>query len=287
MYVYDTLQCALAEGVLTVTINNPPCNVMTVALYRDLVNFTKDVADDNEVRVIVLESADPDFFIAHFDIELLLQTDINVPAVKRTELNGFHAMCHRLATMPKVSIVKMAGRAGGGGNEFAACADMRFGLRNRTKVNQMEVALGILPGGSGTQMLPRLVGRGRAMEIVLGSDDIDAQTLCDWGYLNRVFDNQLALDTHVDQLARRIASFPPEAVALCKQSVNNAELELEAGLVEEAYLFQQTLRAPGAFRNMQRALALGAQTREGELRMGELCAELGQLTRELNDQQPK
>ena len=136
--------------------------------------------------------------------------------------------------------------------------------------------MGILPGGTGTQRLPRLVGRGRAMEICLGSNDIDAETAEAWGYLNRIFDDRLELDGFVDDLVRRISAWPIEAIALCKASINNAEMHWEEGVLEEAYLFQQTLRTEGAQENMRKAMAMGLQTREGELRMGELCQEFGE-----------
>ena len=152
---------------------------------------------------------------------------------------------------------------------------MRFGVKGKTIVNQMEVPLGILPGGTGTQRLPRLVGRGRAMEIVLGGDDLDAETAERWGYLNRIFAAD-EIDGWVRALAERIASFPVEAVRLAKESVNGAEQPLEEGLRDEAYLFQRLLRTDGAQRNMRRFLEIGGQTREGELRVGELGGELGQ-----------
>lgn len=275
-YQYDTLLIDINDRILTVTINNPPVNVMTFALFSDLKDLTIEAEKDDSISVVVFQSADPDFFIAHFDVEAILGFPIDSPAERGNELSDFHLMCERVRLMPKATIVKMAGRAGGGGNEFAASCDMRFGLRGKTVINQMEVALGILPGGTGTQRLPRLVGRGRAMEICLGSDDIDAETAEQWGYLNRVFDSQRDLDRFVDDLAKRIASFPKEAVALCKASINNAELPLGEGLLEEAYLFQQTLRTEGAQKNMRAAMAGGLQTRGGELRMGELCQEFSE-----------
>ena len=170
----------------------------------------------------MFQSANPDFFIAHFDVEALLQFPIDQPAKREEQPNEFHQMCERVRTMPKATIAKIAGRVGGGGSEFAASCDMRFGAIGVTKVNQMEVGLGILPGGTGTQRLPRLVGRGRALEIILGSDDLDAVTAERWGYLNRAL-QPMELDTFVDNLALRIASFPPEAVAHAKRSVLNAE----------------------------------------------------------------
>jgi len=244
---------------------------MTLPLYQDLVSVTEEVAHDERIKVVVFESADPDFFIAHFDVEMILTFPIDQEPVKSESLSAFHLMCERVRTMPKATLVNMAGRAGGGGNEFAASCDMRFGVKNKTIINQMEVPLGILPGGSGTQRLPRLVGRGRALEICLGGDDIDAQTCAEWGYLNRIFDSTEDMGRFVDRLAYRIAKWPSEAIALCKQSLNNAELPIEAGLLEEAHLFQQTLRTEGAQENMRRALQNGLQTREGELRMGDLA----------------
>ena len=275
-YDYQTLQIKNNQGVLTATINNPPVNVMTDALYMDLVGFTSEVEQDASVKVVVFQSADPDFFIAHFDVETILKFETDAPAEKSLEFSDFHLLCERVRTMPKATIVKMAGRAGGGGNEFASSCDMRFGLKGKTIINQMEVALGILPGGTGTQRLPRLVGRGRAMEICLGSDDIDAETAAQWGYLNRVFDSENELDDFVDSLSKRIACWPAEAIALCKASINNAEMPLSEGLLEEAFLFQKTLRTEGAQQNMRKAMAMGLQTREGELRMGALCYEFAQ-----------
>lgn len=273
MSEYQTLSLSHDRGVCHVTISNPPVNVMTAELYQDLVAVTEALEMDDTIKVVVFQSADPDFFIAHFDVSLILTFPADGPAEKATKLSPFHEMCERVRTMPKATIVKMAGRAGGGGNEFAASCDMRFGVKGKTMINQMEVPLGILPGGSGTQRLPRLVGRGRAMEICLGGDDIDAQTCEAWGYLNRIFSSVEEMSDFVDALAARIASWPAEAIALCKASINNAELPIMEGLLEEAYLFQQTLRTEGAQTNMRRAMAAGLQTREGESRMGRLALE--------------
>jgi enoyl-CoA hydratase/carnithine racemase len=266
-YDYQTISVRLDAGVLVATIKNPPVNVMTLPLYQDLVAFTAAVAVDEEVKVVVMQSADPDFFIAHFDLEAILSFPIDQPAMKATELSPFHGMCELMRTMNKPTIAKLAGRVGGGGNEFAASCDMRFGVKDRTVINQMEVPLGILPGGGGTQHLPRLIGRNRAMEVILGAEDLDAVTAERWGYLNRIFETPQAMDDFVDRLARRIASWPSGAVALAKASVVNAEPAMREGLLEEAFLFQQTLRLPEAHANMQAALLMGAQTRAGESRI--------------------
>jgi len=275
---FKTVQSVLDEGVLTATISNPPINVMTRELFVDLIALFKEVAEDTEVRVLVLESADPDFFIAHFDIEAILQTPVDQPAQKAEELNIFHQMCETVRTMPKPTIAKINGRVGGGGNELCSNFDMRYGVYGKTIINQMEVPLGILPGGTGTQRLPLLVGRSRAMEIILGGDDLDAETAEKWGYLNRAFKTAAAMDAFVDNLSQRMALWPVEAIALAKQSVLGAEASPIEGMLEEAYCFQQTLRTKSAQESMALALANGAQTRAGELRINELCREL-QLAR--------
>ena len=275
VYAYQTLEVTQRVSVVEVTINNPPLNVMTLQLYSDLVEFTEKVEHDDSVKVIIFQSANPDFFIAHFDVEAILEFPTDSPAKRSEKLSDFHLMCERVRTMPKATIAKIAGRAGGGGNEFAASCDMRFGLLEKTIINQMEVALGILPGGTGTQSLPRLIGRGRAMEVCLGCDDLDAKTAESWGYLNRAFNSKSKLDEFIKNLADRISSWPIEAISRCKASINNSETSWQDGLVEEAFLFQETLRTKTAQTNMRTALNLGLQTFDGETNMGQLCLEFG------------
>ncbi len=274
-YDFALVRVEIDGGVAFATIDNPPINLFSVPLALEIARFGEEVAADPDVRAVVLQSANPEFFIAHFDVEAILGFPIDAPAAREGELHWFHQMCERFRTMPKATIAKIAGRVGGGGSELCESLDMRFGALGRTVINQMEVGLGILPGGTGTQRLPRLLGRGRALEVVLGSDDLDAATAERWGYLNRALPHA-ELDGFVERLARRIASFPAEAIALAKASVNAAdELPLREGLVEEAYRFQQTLRIPEAQRRMRRFLEIGGQTRDGELRVGELVTKLG------------
>jgi enoyl-CoA hydratase/carnithine racemase len=272
-YQYQLLDVAVNGRVATVTINNPPINIITPALYQELATLVAELQNDDDLTVVVFKSADADFFIAHYDVSNILEFPTDGEAERSLELNDFHIMCERVRTMNKVTIAQIEGRVGGGGSEFAASMDMRFGVVGKTVVNQMEVPLGILPGGTGTQRLPRLVGRGRAMEIVLGADDLDAETAERWGYLNRIYAAG-DIDANVTALAERIASFPVEAVRLAKASVTAAELPLQQGLQEEAYLFQRLLRTDSAQHNMQRFMEMGGQTREGELRVGELSRQI-------------
>ena len=271
---YERLQVEIDGGVAFATIDNPPINVMTLELFADLLRFGSEVAADEAVRAVVLRSNNPEFFIAHFDVEAILAFPIDAPAARaeRVEDNPFHAMCETYRSMPKPTIVELAGRVGGGGSELISSCDMRFGALGKAVINQPEVAIGILPGGSGTQRLHRLMGRGRALEVILGCDDLDAETAERWGYLNRALPAD-ELRGFVERLARRIATFPPEAVALAKQSVDAAEPRRE-GLLEEGYLFQRLLRTDDAQAAMTRFMQAGGQTREGELRLAELCEEV-------------
>ncbi|MCC5885630.1 MAG: enoyl-CoA hydratase/isomerase family protein [Gammaproteobacteria bacterium] len=274
-YAYQLIHIEIDQGVCFATIDNPPINLITRELYGELAEFSKEVAADEGVRVMVLKSADPDFFLAHFDVETILRFLTDTPAQRLPDLNDYHLMCERFRTMPKATICQIEGRVGGGGSELAMACDMRFGVKKRTRICQMEVPLGILPGGTGTQHLPRLVGRGRALEVILGGDDLDAKTACQWGYLNRIFKRR-EIAPFVTNLAYRIASFPAEAIRRAKAAVDAAELSLHEGMVEEAYQFQELLRSSSAQRNMRRFLEIGGQTREGELEVGRLGRRLGE-----------
>jgi enoyl-CoA hydratase/carnithine racemase len=274
-YDYQLLKVEISNRVATVTIDNPPINLVSVELYGEMLALSGELKADPDLTVVVLKSADPDFFLAHFDVAAILAFPTDTEAQRDTEPNPYHVMCERFRTMDKVTIAQIEGRVGGGGSELAASLDMRFGVRGKTKINQMEVPLGILPGGTGTQRLPRLVGRGRALEIVLGGDDLDAETAERWGYLNRIFEAD-EIEGFVSGLASRIASFPADAVRLAKEAVVGAEQPLPEGLADEAYLFQRLLRTDGAQTNMRKFLEIGGQTREGELEMGELCRKLGE-----------
>ena len=270
---FQLLAVEVTSRVATVTIDNPPINIITLALYAELTQLVEELQRDPDLSVVVFKSANPDFFLAHFDVEAILQFPTEGDAERSSEPNPFHLLCERLRTMNKVTIAQIEGRVGGGGSELVASMDMRFGVIGKTIVNQMEVPLGILPGGSGTQRLPRLVGRGRAMEIVLGGEDLDAETAERWGYLNRIY-AAADIDQAVSDLAQRIGRFPQPAVRLAKASVNAAELPLAQGLSEEAYLFARTIRTAEAQTAMTKFMAMGGQTREGEMRVADLVDEV-------------
>ena len=270
---YRCLRVRLDRGVAFVTIDHPPINLLDLALMRELDALGKELEVDDAVRAVVFDSADPDFFIAHADVALIERLPTDVP--KPTTLGFFHAMVERFRTMPKATIGKIEGRARGGGSELLLSLDLRFGALGRAVLAQPEVALGILPGGSGTQRLPRLIGRARALEVILGCDDIPADLAERWGYLNRALP-PAELGPFVERLAVRIASFPAEAIALAKAAVDAAELPTPQGLLEEADAFNRTLGTSAARRRMGRFLELGGQTRAVELDLGRLVERLAE-----------
>ena len=273
-YDFKLLAVECDDRVATVTIDNPPANIITMELLLELDTLSSRLKADPTLSVVLMRSADPDFFLAHFDVAAILDRPTGFEPQRDAQLKAFHVLCERFRTMNKVIIAQIEGRVGGGGSELSASFDMRFGVRGKTKINQMEVPLGIIPGGTGTQRMPRLLGRGRALELILSGDDLDAETAERWGYLNRIFEPE-QIGPFVSKLAKRIASFPLPAVRQAKLAVNQAERPWTEGLTEEAYLFEQLLRTNEAQRNMQRFLEIGGQTRNGELRINELCAELG------------
>ncbi|KAF0965651.1 enoyl-CoA hydratase/isomerase family protein [Rhodococcus sp. T7] len=261
------------QGVAVAVLDAPPANVLTRELFRQLRLLCRWVDESDEIRVVVFRSADPDFFIAHYDVGLIEAAIPHLPESDAAEPTLFHAMCERVRTMSTISIAEIAGRVGGGGVEFGAACDMRFGAMSAV-LNQPEIALGIIPGGGGTQYLPRLIGQARTLELVVGASDLDAGTAEAWGYFNRILPEH-ELTEHVDALARRIARFSPAAVASAKRSVRNAEtMSVGDGLIEEARLFGDLLRRSGAGEVLRRFLADGGQTREGELRLPQLLERL-------------
>jgi enoyl-CoA hydratase/carnithine racemase len=269
---YECLKIRLDRGVAFVTIDHPPINLFDLELMQEMNRVGLELETDPEVRVVVFDSANPEFFIAHADVTLIQALGTEVPP-KSSELGLFHAMVDRFRTMPKATIAKIEGRARGGGSEFVLSCDMRFAALGKAYFAQPEVAIGIIPGGSGTQRLPRLLGRGRALEVILGCEDIPADLAERYGYINRALPPE-ELGMFVERLAYRIASFPAEAIALAKASVAAAELPIREGLLEEAHLFNQSVATKAAQERMAKFMELGGQTRETELNLDSLVEKL-------------
>ncbi len=260
-----TLHVAVASGVATVTIDHAPINLLDAAMMIDLVNLEAALRVDETVRVVVFRSADAEFFIAHADLELIRALP-RTPQPEPTELGFFHSLLERIRTLPQLTIAEIDGIARGGGSEFALSLDLRF-ASTRSTFAQPEVALGIIPGGGGTQRLGRFAGRARALEIALGCDDFDAVTAAQYGWINRALPDA-ELRPFVDRLAARVASYPPHAVRAAKRAVDAAAGPFEPGLLAEQREWNTTMTDPVLDTRFDAALAAGLQTRAGELDLG-------------------
>src|SRR5271170_1014635 len=261
-----------STGYWRVTFSNPPINLQDPDTIIELQQLVGLIESNDALRVVVLDSAHPDFFINHYDVSRAAETPV---APGPTGLPAFIDTTVRLAAVPVVTIGKIRGRNRGGGAEAALAFDLRFASREKAVFGQPEVGAGMFPGGGALERLPLLVGRARALEIILGSDDFDAETAAQYGWINRAIPDD-ELDDFVDAFARRIASFDKPAPAEAKRLVNRRTLPPAEDLVETQDMFLTaftwpTLQARGA-RLRRRAAEVG---REFELRFGHYLVDLG------------
>jgi enoyl-CoA hydratase/carnithine racemase len=220
-----------------VTFNNPPINMFVPATIVELGALMTEIEADPSVKVVMFQSENPDFFIAHLDV---------AKAAERPEVLGlWRDFVVRLASTPVVSIAKIRGRTRGVGNEFVLACDMRFASRQSALFGNPEVGVGLVPGGGALEWLPRLVGRSRALEIVLSGDDFDADIAERYGWVNRTLDDD-ALDSFVDTLVRRLASFDHETLAAAKAQINRFGTPTATELQSSIDLFFPLLALPGA-----------------------------------------
>lgn len=260
----EPLRTRVDDGVAWVTIDHPPTNLFDLELMMAFDAVSRSLASDDSVRVVVVDSADPDIWIAHADVSLILQMPDVDPS--ETEVSFFHAIGERFRTMPKATIALIEGIVRGGGAETALGFDMRFGTLGRTVLGFPETLLGIMPGGGGTQRLPRTIGRARALEVILGGLDVDAETAERWGWLNRAFPDDGSARTYVERLARRIASTPALAMRVAKESVDvGVAHDPDAGLIREAQLFRTLAWSPEGRQLMQAYLDRDGQSRAAEI----------------------
>ncbi|TMR94620.1 enoyl-CoA hydratase/isomerase family protein [Nonomuraea basaltis] len=231
----------LTPKIRKITFANPPVNLMlpeTVARLRDLV---VEMSEDPEVQVVIFTSGTPDYFFNHFDLAQAGGFAAQ-PAADSVPANVDLVL--RLTKAPFISIASIRGRTRGGGNELALACDLRYASREHAVFGHPEVAGGILPGGGGTERLPRLIGRDRALEAILGSDDYDADLAERYGWVTRAMPDA-ELDSFVDGMAARLASFDKTALAAAKAQINRATLPPDADL-EAAYgEFLSSLTWPG------------------------------------------
>src|SRR6201985_1965134 len=239
-----------------VVFDYPPFNIMDATIFEGLQDLLARMDSSPGLRVVVFESASPQFYLAHFDLTGKLGNITT--AVGRSGLPILMDTFVRLTTSPVVSIAKIRGCVRGASSEFVLACDMRFASRENTRLGQPEVGVGVHPGGGGTERLPHLVGRGRALEIVLGANDFDGDTAERYGYVNRAIPDA-ELDSFVDALARRIASFDRGPIAAAKNLVNQVSLPTSDRLLDAITSFETALTWPETQRRVQAVLKLGLQ----------------------------
>jgi enoyl-CoA hydratase/carnithine racemase len=254
-------------GRWTITFSNPPINIFVPATIIELGALMTGLEADPSVKVVVFQSANPDFFVAHLDVG---------KAAERPEVLGlWRDFVLRLSSTPVVSIAKIRGRTRGIGNEFALACDMRFAGRQSALFGNPEVGVGLVPGGGALEWLPRLIGRSRALEFVLSADDFDADIAERYGWVNRTVDDD-QLDSFVDTLVHRLVSFDHETLAAAKAQVNRFGVPTAAELQSSNDLFFPLLALPGARARRAKVRNLGYGVRSDfELNFGRYLPSLG------------
>ena len=256
---FTTFSVRVENAVAWVTFDYPPVNIQGLPMLADLNNLAQKLEVDNTVKVVVFQSAHPEIFVAHADTNFL--KDMSGKAYSRDEVKllDLQVVLERISKLPQATIAKIEGFARGGGHEFALACDMRFAARGKAKFMQMEVGMGILPCGGGASRMARQVGLGRALEIVLGARDFDADQAEAYGTVNRALDAD-EIGPFVEDLAKRIALWPSESINATKQAVYaSIDLPIEEALREEAYwLYKATSQTP-ALKRFKWADEQGAQ----------------------------
>ena len=257
-----------------VTFHNPPYNIYGPKTMPQLNAVIAALESDAAVRVVVFDSDVPDFFLTHYDFVPPLTDTTNLPAGP-TGLPPLPDMLVRLSKAPVVSIASIRGRATGVGSELALASDMRFASREKAVLSQWEIGAALVPGGGPMARLPRLMGRGRALEVLLTGNDIDGDLAERYGYVNRALPDS-ELDAFVDGMARRIARFDKTSIGEIKRLVNANSLPPDDQIAAEWDGFIGSVMRPGAQQRIGQLMELGLQTNpDVEKRLAEYTGKLG------------
>lgn len=255
-----------------VRFDHPPINTITATTVAELSELVEAIERAAELNVVVFDSANPDFFLAHYDVE----SDPGKTAALAPGPTGMPAwidLTARLSRAPVVSIASIRGRARGAGSEFVLACDLRFASRENTLLGQFEVGSGLIPGGGPMARLSRLVGRGRALEILLIADDFDGPRAERYGYVNRAIADD-RLEEEVDEMASRLARFDHEAIARTKSYVDQVTLPPDSELPPPLADFRQAFARPGPVARLARLEELGLNIDSDlERRLGERVVE--------------
>ena len=256
-----TLKVSAEGAVRFAEISAPPMNLLGPELVRDLVSLIRDAEADDSIKVIVFTSADPEYFISHVDL-----TQVPAYRAEAAVLTGeasIAALFRHLSASRLVTIAQIEGRARGAGSEFVLACDMRFAARETAIFAQFEPAFGQVPGGGGAQYLTRVMGRARALEVMLGADDYDADLAERYGWINRALPAR-ELSEFVRTLAHRIAAFPAPGQASVKDRVNAISLAAREDFRRDSDLFRESVGNAETQRLIQAAMKHGLQTRDAE-----------------------
>jgi enoyl-CoA hydratase/carnithine racemase len=268
---FETLKVQTEGAVLFAEIAAPPMNLLGPALVRDLVTLIQQAEGDEAIQVLVFRSADPDYFIAHVDVTRI--AEYRDATTKLTGEPSLGLMFRYLSASRLVSIAQIEGRVRGAGSEFVLACDMRFAARESAIFGQPEAGLGLIPGAGGVQHLSRLLGRARALEVMLSADDYDADLAERYGWINRALPAQ-ALAGFVRALAHRIAAFPAIGRVLVKERANAIGLAPADDFRRDSQLFLEAGRNPETQARSQAAMKRGLQTREAEMSLGWMLGDL-------------
>ena len=262
----------LSSGLWTATFNNPPINLIDPDTIGELQDLLAELESDAEIKVVVFRSADPDFFLAHWDV-LADKGKVAAMPPGPTGMHPWIDLLVRLSRAPVASIAEIRGRARGAGSEFVLACDMRFASRERAILGQFEVGLGAVPGGNPMARLAGLMGRGRGLEVILGADDFSAELAERYGYVNRALPDE-ELSTFVESFARRLASFEKHAIAGAKALMDEVTLPADAVFPPSLSAFFTSVAHPGTRERAASLLERGLQRRsQTELRLGQAVAE--------------
>ena len=240
-----------------VTFDNPPLNIVGPDEVRLLQRILDEIEAAPKVKVVVFDSAVPDYFMAHYDLLAPLEDSAGM-APGPTGMHPVPDFMARLSRLRPVTIVSIRGRASGIGSEIALAADMRFASREKGFISQFEVGAGFAPGGGPMARLPRLVGRGRALEILLAADEINGELAERYGYVNRALPDG-ELDGFVDALATRIASFDQQTLVDTKRLVDRASLPPDEEMRAGWDAFVTSVQRPGAQARLKALIEQGLQ----------------------------
>jgi enoyl-CoA hydratase/carnithine racemase len=269
--VFETITARKEGAVLFAEIKAPPMNLLGPELVRDLVSLIQRAETDDVIQVLVFKSTDPDYFISHVDVTRI--KEYRQEAAKLTGEASIAALFRHLSKSRLVTIAQIEGRVRGAGSEFVLACDMRFGARESAIFGQFEAAFGQIPGGGAAQHLTRLMGRARALEVMLSADDYDAELAERYGWINRALPAK-ALDDFVRSLAHRIAGFPAAGQVLVKERVNAISLAPADDFRRDSDLFGEGVQTPEAQKRIQAAIERGFQTRDAEMSLGRLLGDL-------------